>query len=182
MSPTKLTLTEISPDLLGNFKLFSQFAALAACDQNINSTQHKLTCDYGTCGLVAADDTENIHAFHSSSGPTGYIALDHTRQLIVLTFRTSVSENDLAIDKKSDTTPIEDICPGCWVHTGFWEYWQDVSKDVISQLAQASKAHPSYRIVVVGHSLGGGVATIAGTVLRKRGFKLDIVSASICET
>jgi hypothetical protein len=65
---------EISSDLLGDFELFIQFAALSACDQNINSTQHKLSCDYGTCGLVADDDTEIIDAFHSTTGPTGYIA------------------------------------------------------------------------------------------------------------
>ncbi|KAJ5344756.1 hypothetical protein N7452_002760 [Penicillium brevicompactum] len=173
-SPVQLQTREISSDLLSNFELFSQFAALSACDQNINSTQHKLTCDYGTCGLVEADDTENIYVFHSSSGPTGYIALDHTKKLIVLTFRTSVSTNDLAVDKKTDPTYIEDICPGCWAHTGFWDYWQDVSKPVIAQLTKATKAHPSYHIALVGHSLGGGVATVAGTALRKRGFKLDI--------
>ncbi|CAG8384717.1 unnamed protein product [Penicillium salamii] len=173
-SPVQLSTREISSTLLHDFELFSQYAALAACDQNINSTHNKLTCDKNTCGLVEADDTETIYVFHSTSGPTGYIALDHTKKLIVLTFRTSVSLNDLAIDKKSDPTNIEDICPGCWAHTGFWGYWKDASAKVIPQLEKATKANPSYHLEVVGHSMGGAVATLAGTALRKRGFKLDI--------
>ncbi|CAG8075750.1 unnamed protein product [Penicillium olsonii] len=173
-SPVQLSTREISSNLLQQFELFSQYAAVAACDQNINSTHNKLTCDKNTCGRVEADDTETIYVFNSTSGPAGYIALDHTKKLLVLTFRTSVSVKDLAIDEKSDPTKIEDICPGCLTHTGFWGYWQDVADDLISQIEQATKANPAYHLAVVGHSMGGALATLAGTVLRNKGFKLDI--------
>ncbi|KAJ6142521.1 hypothetical protein N7471_001974 [Penicillium samsonianum] len=90
-SPVQLARREISSELLERFTLFSQFAALSACDQNINHMGQSLTCDYGTCPLVAADNTTVINAFHSDHSPTGYIALDHTRELIVVTFRGSVN-------------------------------------------------------------------------------------------
>lgn len=173
--------TEISSELLGNFNLFSQFAALSACDQNINSTGHRLTCDLGVCGLVDADDTDIVDVFHSATGATGYIALDRTKKLIVLSFRTSVSENDLSIDNENDPTAINQVCPGCWAHSGFWKYWTGVSAQVTSQLRKTSAAHPDHSIAIVGHSLGGALATIAGTVLRQQGFKLDIVSHSESE-
>jgi hypothetical protein len=159
--------------------LFSQYAALAACDQNINSTGNKLTCDYGTCGLVNADVTETIDAFHSPSGPTGYIALDHTKKLIVLAYRTSVSTNDARTDGESQPTYIEDVCPGCWAHSGFWSYWADSADQVTSQLRETSRSNPDYDIVLVGHSLAGAVSILAGTVLRQKGFELDIVSIYI---
>lgn len=139
----------------------------------------KLSCDYGTCGLVAADDTETIDAFHSDSGPTGYIALDHTKKLIVIAYRTSASTNDARVDVENTPKHIDDVCSGCWAHTGFWSYWAASADRVTSQLQDASKAHPDYAIKVVGHSLAGAVATLAGTVLRQKGFELDIVSKSM---
>ncbi|KAJ5982065.1 hypothetical protein N7451_012165 [Penicillium sp. IBT 35674x] len=160
-SPDQLAHRGISSDLLSNFSLFSQFAALSACDQNINSTGNKLTCDYDLCGLVEADDTETIFTFHNETGPTGYIALDHTKKLIVLISMLC-------------STPIEDVRPGCMVHEGFWGYWSSIADQVISQLHSANQNHKDYGLAVTGHSLGGAVATIAGTVLRQKGLDLDI--------
>lgn len=165
----------ISSELLERFTLFSQFATLSACDQNINHTGQSLTCDYGTCGLVAADNTTVINTFHSDNGPTGYIALDHTRQLIVLTFRGTVSKSDGDTDLDIVLTPIEDVCAGCKAHHGFWVYWSAVANQATTQLQDATSTYPGYRLSVVGHSLGGGIAALAGTVLRTQGFTLDIV-------
>lgn len=172
-----MTFTEISSDLLDDFKLFAQFAALAACDQNINSTGNKLTCDYGLCGLVEADDTETIDAFHNSTAATGYIALDHTRKLILLTFRGTITKHDGDTDFQFFYTTVEDLCPGCKAHSGFWTYWKSAEERALTQLQKATKEHAEYGVAVVGHSLGGAVATLAGTVLRQKGYKLDIVSA-----
>lgn len=93
-----IVLLEISSDLLGDFRLFAQFAALAACDQNINSTGKKLTYDYGLYGLVQADDTETIDAFHNTTAATGYVALVHTRKLILLIFRGTITKHDADTD------------------------------------------------------------------------------------
>ncbi|KAJ5688445.1 hypothetical protein N7536_011064 [Penicillium majusculum] len=173
-SPVQLAHRAISSELLERFTLFSQFATLSACDQNINHTGQSLTCDYGTCGLVAADNTTVINAFHSDNGPTGYIALDHTRQLIVLTFRGTVSKSDGDTDLDIVLTPIEDVCAGCKAHHGFWVYWSAVASQATTQLQDATSTYPGYRLSVVGHSLGGGIAALAGTVLRTQGFTLDI--------
>ncbi|KAJ5466799.1 hypothetical protein N7475_004551 [Penicillium sp. IBT 31633x] len=173
-SPVQLARRAISSELLERFTLFSQFATLSACDQNINRTGQSLTCDYGTCGLVEADDTIVISAFHSDTGPTGYIALDHTRKLILLTFRGTVSKSDGDTDLDIHLTPVDELCTGCKVHRGFWRYWTSVSSQAISQLETVTSSYPDYRLSVVGHSLGGGVATLAGTALRNKGFILDI--------
>ena len=141
----------ISCDLLDNFTLFSQFAVLTACDQNINATGNKLTCDYGRCGLVEADDTVTIDTFHNETA-TGYIALDHTRKLIVLTFRGTVSENDGNTDFSLFFTPIVDVCPGCLAHKGFWGYWSSVADRIIAQFQSATQSHPDYGLTVVGHT------------------------------
>lgn len=125
---------------------------------------------------MAADNTTVINTFHSDKGPTGYIALDHTRQLIVLTFRGTVSKSDGNADLDIVLTPINDVCTGCKAHHGFWVYWNAVASQATTQLQDATSAYPGYRLSIVGHSLGGGIAALAGTVLRKQGFTLDIVS------
>lgn len=169
-------IVEISSDLLDRFTLFSQFASVSSCEQNINSTGQKLTCDFETCGLVEAEDTVVTHTFQSN-GPTGYIALDHTQELIILAFRGTVSGDDGRTDINVALVSIGDnICTGCKAHAGFWEYWTHVADQVTSQLQNTTNLYPSYSLNVVGHSLGGAVATLAGTALRKAGFTLDIVS------
>ncbi|KAJ5799084.1 uncharacterized protein N7518_001152 [Penicillium psychrosexuale] len=147
-SPVQLARRAISTELLERFTLFSQFATLSACDQNINHTGQSLTCDYGNCPLVAADNTTVIHTFYSDHGPTGYIALDHTRELIVLTFRGTVSKSDGHTDLDIALTPVSDVCTGCKAHHGFWAYWSAVAAQATSQLHNATNAYPSYRLSV----------------------------------
>ncbi|KAJ5159269.1 uncharacterized protein N7500_008920 [Penicillium coprophilum] len=172
-SPIQLARRAITTELLERFTLFSQFASLSACDQNINQTGQRLTCDYGTCGLVEADNTTVINTFHSVNGPTGYIALDHTRELILLTFRGTVSESDGNTDLDIVLTPIDEVCTGCTAHHGFWVYWTAIASQATTQLRDATSSYPGYKLTVVGHSLGGGIATLAATVLRTQGFSLD---------
>ncbi|KAJ5129151.1 uncharacterized protein N7515_005190 [Penicillium bovifimosum] len=171
-TPVPLARREISSELLERFTLFSQFAAVSACDQNINHTGQSVTCDFGNCEFVEADNTTVIDIFHSTTGPTGYIALDHTRQLIVLAFRGTISKHDSEIDFKINLSKI-DICEGCLAHEGFLEYWQAVEDQATSKLKQATQEYQDYRLSVVGHSLGAAVATLAGASLRKH-FTLDM--------
>ncbi|KXG51709.1 Lipase, class 3 [Penicillium griseofulvum] len=173
-SPIQLARRAISTELLEQFNLFSQFASISACDQNINHTGQSLTCDYGNCRLVQADNTTVIDTFHSDHGPTGYIALDHTREMILLTFRGSVSRSDGKTDLDIVLASIDEVCKGCRAHHGFWVYWTAVASQATAQLHDAISSYPGYRLNVIGHSLGGGVATLAGTALRTQGFNLDI--------
>lgn len=53
----------MSHELLNKLTLFSQYAAVSYCDQNINATGRALTCDHGTCPLVEAADTVTIDTF-----------------------------------------------------------------------------------------------------------------------
>ncbi|KAJ5549691.1 hypothetical protein N7535_002372 [Penicillium sp. DV-2018c] len=171
-TPVPLWRREISSELLERFTLFSRYAAVTACDQNINHTGQSVTCDFGDCKLVEADNTTVIDTFHSKNGPAGYIALDHTRKLIILAFRGTISNHDLITDITLIFAEI-DICEGCLAHQGFLEYWKAVESQVTSRLKQATHEWQEYRLSVVGHSLGAAVATLAGASLRRH-FTLDI--------
>ncbi|CAG8946638.1 unnamed protein product [Penicillium salamii] len=173
-TPVQLNRRDISSKLLDDFSLHAQFAFLARCDQNINGTRGKLSCDQGPCDLVQAHDTEIIDNYHRIDNATGYIALDHTRKSIIVTFRGTVSNADGEADQHFLTTYVPEFCEKCQVHQGFWAYWKSAEEQVVSRLEQATKENPDYSIAVAGHSLGGAVATLAGTALRQKGFTLDI--------
>lgn len=162
---------------MDDFSLHAQFAFLAACDQNINGTRGELSCDQGPCDLVQAHDTEIIDNYHRTDNATGYIALDHTRKSIIVTFRGTITEADSKADFDIvGKTHVPEFCEHCYAHNGFWKYWKSAEEQVVSRLKQATKEYPEYSIAVAGHSLGGAVATLAGTALRQKGFTLDIVS------
>jgi len=53
-------------------------------------------------------------------------------------------------------------CINCTVHSGFWTSWQNTSPLVKPHVLSLKKQHPEYALHLVGHSLGGAVAGLAG--------------------
>jgi pimeloyl-ACP methyl ester carboxylesterase len=62
-----------------------------------------------------------------------------------------------------------DICSGCKVHRGFWNSWTEARDGVLAAVKSAAAVNPGYKLVVVGHSLGGAIGTLATAELRKSG-------------
>lgn len=67
------------------------------------------------------------------------------------------------LKSKKDTMEDEpDVkCTNCTVHTGFWTSWQNTRPFIIGHLEFLRDRYPSYRLDLVGHSLGGAVAGLA---------------------
>ena len=61
-------------------------------------------------------------------------------------------------------------CEGCTVHTGFYTSWLNTRRLIMPVLADAVSRHPDYNVTLVGHSLGGAVAALAGLDLVARGW------------
>lgn len=64
-------------------------------------------------------------------------------------------------------------CEGCWAHAGFLESWRVASEVVVPVVDGLLKqwAGHGYKLELVGHSLGGAVAGLAGLEFRERGWK-----------
>lgn len=104
---------------------------------------------------------------------TGYIALDNTRSLTILAFRGSRSLRNYVADINFPVVPT-DICPGCTVNKGFYQSWLEARDRVLATLKATAASHPSYKVVVVGHSLGGAIAAIAAAELRNGGYPNEL--------
>ncbi|RMZ74517.1 Lipase class 3 [Pyrenophora seminiperda CCB06] len=59
-----------------------------------------------------------------------------------------------------DTAP---GCNGCQVHGGVLKGWRSVQVGLTKALAELRAEQPTYSTIIVGHSLGGGLASLAYT-------------------
>lgn len=74
-------------------------------------------------------------------------------------------------DTDEDAPPADPPkCENCTVHTGFHTSWLNARKVVLPFVTEALEKYPNYKLVLVGHSLGGAVATLAGLDFKARGW------------
>ncbi|KAK3642291.1 hypothetical protein LTR56_010868 [Elasticomyces elasticus] len=116
------------------------------------------------------------------SDSCGYIALDHSKQRIVVAFRGTYSIANTVIDLStipqeyvpypgsSGNDDDEPKCEGCRVHMGFHASWLITRLRILNDLEKQMLLWPGYKLTLVGHSLGGAVAALAGLDLLARGY------------
>ncbi|KAF3039095.1 hypothetical protein E8E11_001806 [Didymella keratinophila] len=166
----------IDTTLLQTFRLMSQYASAAYCSANFNSPGTPITCAGGNCPLVEAADDETVLEYSKTetlTDVTGFLALDHTNHLIVVSFRGSQSLDNWLTNLDFGFTST-DICPGCSAHSGFWQSWVDARDAVIPAVKDAVKQYSTYSVSVTGHSLGGAIAPFAAAQMRNEGLKVAL--------
>jgi hypothetical protein len=67
-------------------------------------------------------------------------------------------------------------CDNCTVHMGFHASWVHTRPHVLPELEKTKAFFPSYQLALVGHSLGGAVAALAGLDLLARGYSPQITT------
>ena len=160
-------VTGISEELFHTFQLMAQYSAAAYCKENTNGSDTLIVCWKKNCPLVEESGARSVIEFENTpiNDDTGFLAVDETNRLILLTFRGTHSLQSLGTDLDygfADT----DLCEGCLVHKGFWHAWLEMKDRITTQVLETIKAHPDFRFVVTGHSLGGAIATLAAGALR----------------
>ncbi|KAI7343359.1 extracellular lipase [Hortaea werneckii] len=69
----------------------------------------------------------------------------------------------------SSQSNAEAKCPNCTVHMGFQRSWTNTRAAILPDLQQQIFLHPAYELHLIGHSLGGAVAALAGLEMLARG-------------
>jgi pimeloyl-ACP methyl ester carboxylesterase len=95
--------------------------------------------------------------------------VDNTNKAVVLSFRGSYSVRNWIADASFLYTD-PGLCDGCAAELGFWSSWKVVRDDILPQLKDAVSQNPDYDVVVVGHSLGAAIASLAAADLRTKGY------------
>lgn len=75
-----------------------------------------------------------------------------------------------------DQPPEPVKCTNCTVHTGFWTSWQNTRPFVIGHLEYLRAKYPDYKLDLVGHSLGGAVAALAGIEFNALGWRPTVTT------
>ena len=84
----------------------------------------------------------------------------------------SNSDSPSTTTTKSDEEP----CTNCTVHAGFLTSWKNTRCIVIPLIESAIKKHPDYQLTLVGHSLGGAVASLASLEFLARGWNPQVTT------
>ncbi|KAJ6134015.1 hypothetical protein N7523_000337 [Penicillium sp. IBT 18751x] len=169
--PSPLEARDVPSDELIQFKLWVQYAAASYCEANYaGQVGAKLGCWAGNCPQVEAADTKIVYDFSNTTATdtAGYIAVDNTNKAVILAFRGSYSVRNWIADVEFPYTD-PGLCDGCEAEFGFWSSWAVVRDDIMKNLNEVVSANSDYELIVVGHSLGAGVATLAAADIRGRG-------------
>lgn len=130
------------------------------------------------------------------SDSCGYVALSHAPgpKRIVVAFRGTYSITNTIIDlsavpqeyvpypgngdeegKEKDERQPEQ-CQNCTVHAGFMSSWQNTRETVLPHITDALEKNPDYEVTLVGHSLGGAIAALAGLEMQAMGWNPQVTT------
>lgn len=162
-------MSTLSPSVLDNLRLFSQYSSEAYCSLNYLDVPHlTLTCPDTVCPLVQKPSVEMVKSFTKIGmhQTTGLIMLDHTRQLIVIAFRGTTDAVDWSTDLNFVLWDASNICSGCMAHSGFYQSWMGAQDLVLNEWKSLHAQHSTYQTIVTGHSLGGALANLCAANLK----------------
>ncbi|KAI5820808.1 Alpha/Beta hydrolase protein [Pyronema omphalodes] len=126
-----------------------------------------------------------LTTFHTGlalTDTTGYLALDPPNRRILLAFRGTYSlagaVADLTVAPQAYLPYGGSDCKNCTVHAGFLSSWKEAAKVVVPEIEGVlrKEEYQRWSVQVVGHSLGGAIAALAGLEGSARGWDVRVVT------
>ncbi|GAB7353275.1 hypothetical protein MBLNU459_g3780t1 [Dothideomycetes sp. NU459] len=178
--------TSVSAELFADLEELARVVDISYCVGLTGAgIQKPFTClsrcaDFPDFELVKTWNTGQLMA-----DSCGYVAISHapSSPRIIVAFRGTYSVANTVVDLS--TVPQEYApypgdpggasgdqprCNNCTVHSGFFTSWNVTASAIMPDLEAAIAAFPDYSLTLVGHSLGGAVAALAGLDFISRGW------------
>uniref|UniRef100_A0A671Q148 Diacylglycerol lipase-beta n=1 Tax=Sinocyclocheilus anshuiensis TaxID=1608454 RepID=A0A671Q148_9TELE len=99
-----------------------------------------------------------------------YVALDHKREAVLVAVRGTLSLKDVLTDLSAEceNLSVEGVSGTCYAHKGICQAAHYIYKKLVNDgiLSQAFNIAPEYKLVITGHSLGAGAASLLAVLLR----------------
>lgn len=189
---------EISPLNYEKLVYFSKICALTYCIKDGTLVENRTFFDGGCpsnikfCSDLIVNPTaqrtrvELVLVAEKDELGTGYVAVDHDQEVVMLAFRGSSTQQDWFSDFQIHPTAYVPVsyfnylklveegyipaCEKCRVHRGFYRFAKTLSRDFLAKVERIFNLYPNYNLVVTGHSLGAALASLCGIELVLRGF------------
>ncbi|CAZ85037.1 unnamed protein product [Tuber melanosporum] len=173
--------TPISQSLFDEFEELSRIVDISYCVGSLNTgVERPFECLSYCKNFPTFELRQTWNTGVTLQDSCGYVALSHAPALprIIVAFRGTYSIANAIADlslTKQEYVPYpsrdrQEKCEGCRVHSGFYESWtqsEAIIGDIVDELV---REYPGYKLTLVGHSLGGAIAALAGLDFRGRGY------------
>eukprot|EP00127_Corallochytrium_limacisporum_P000828 Clim_evm4s26 gene=Clim_evmTU4s26 len=179
MAPPQIVTRPVDPEKfhLGEVRHFARFAMAAYGrvgpvygvqsdnhpSANIGLSNEELICVYAN---ISPDDLLHCHYKTSQYYPAHFVALDNVSESIVVGIRGTASAGDVLTDLVSTPVYFEgtDAANGNFysgkVHDGMLRAAMVLHRELQPLIEELRAMYPSHPIVLCGHSLGAGVASL----------------------
>ncbi|KAJ5435717.1 hypothetical protein N7445_006602 [Penicillium cf. griseofulvum] len=168
----------VSTDLFNSLEELSRLVDISYC-VGTTGVQQPFQC---LSHCTEFPDLELVTTWNTGpllSDSCGYIALSHTSKQIIIAFRGTYSITNTIIDLSvypQAYIPYSETCENCTVHAGFLRSWLHTRTNIFPQLSALRNKYPHYTITLVGHSLGGAIAVLAGLEMRLEGWDVTVTT------
>jgi hypothetical protein len=161
----RTSTTVVSDSQLENLKRNALYSSVAYCPPEQIQAWNCIRCQ----AQPALQGTTNSTILNSSTDVDvrGYVAVNPSQKLIIVSFRGSSNENLLMnIQGKLESSPLFPNNQEAKIHAGFQTAHNSLRDGIKTALVPLVQQHPSFNILFCGHSLGASIATIAAVDFR----------------
>ncbi|KAI9294281.1 alpha/beta-hydrolase [Neoconidiobolus thromboides FSU 785] len=154
--PTQLKVSDIQAS-----KYYARLAGAAYCnDTNLEAW---------SCSHCKEIPIQHVATYNDKTTESkAYLAVDKNKEVVVLSFRGSSTLRNFIQDAKVFKDSIALNNKEYKVHRGFKQCTDSLLPLYIDRLKESLNKHKHYKLVVVGHSLGGAISVLSALMLRQR--------------
>ncbi|KAL9614117.1 MAG: hypothetical protein Q9167_001402 [Letrouitia subvulpina] len=150
------------------FRLAAQYAAAAYCPLEKHAERQYVHCAAGNCPVV---EDAGATLFFAPDLPRvsddALIAIDEKHERVVLAIRGSVGGPKMREPNDKYMQFPSDLCADCGFTSDVVDTWLAIENAVLESLKRALHEHNDFRLIITGHSNGGGVASVAAARIRR---------------